>query len=419
VVYAPIGLRTDGPREMKRVATGLLLAMAILFFFAKLLEEFHPAVGYIKAFAEAGMVGGMADWFAVTALFRHPLGVPIPHTAIIPRNKDRIGDTLAQFLRDYFLTPSVVARRMQRIDLAGSVGRFLSEPGRGSGASGRLREGASRLLADILQSLDDDRLGAMAKRAIAERLRGVNFAPIVGQALEAAMKEGRHIPLQNGLLLRARDLLADNEALIRAMVHERSGRLLRWTGLDEDVADAIISGLNKLFADLADDPAHPLRDRINQGFAELAINLQRDSDVQMRVARLRDDIIENPAMQRWISGLWEQGREALLKAARDPNRAMAGKLGDMVREMGASLQKDAPLKALINRFARRTAAGVSASYGHSIVKLISETVRGWDTALLTDRIEGTVGRDLQYIRINGTLVGGLVGLVIHVVDTAF
>jgi uncharacterized membrane-anchored protein YjiN (DUF445 family) len=402
---------------MKLVATGLLVAMALLFLVARVFEQAHPIIGFVKAFAEAGMVGGVADWFAVTALFRHPLGIPIPHTAIIPRNKDRIGDTLAQFLRDYFLTPSVVARRMQRLDLAGAAGRFLAEPG--GKAEGRLRVGASRLLVDVVASLDDEKLGSMVKGAIADRLKTLNFAPLIGQALEAAMKDGRHIPLQNGLLIRARDLLAENEHIIRDLVHERSGRLLRWTGLDEDVADAIITGLNKLLADLATDPGHPLRGKVNDGFAELAFNLQHDQEMKERVARIRDEIVDNKAMQSWIAGLWDQGRAALLKGARDPDHVMAGKLGDVARQLGATLENDQRLKSIINRFARRATVGATASYGDNIVKLVSETVRGWDTEMLTNRVEMTVGRDLQYIRINGTLVGGLVGLAIHAVDVAF
>jgi uncharacterized membrane-anchored protein YjiN (DUF445 family) len=401
---------------MKMIATGLLVAMAVLFLATRMFEQIHPALGFVKAFAEAAMVGGLADWFAVTALFRHPLGLPIPHTAIIPRNKDRIGETLAQFLKDNFLTAAVVARRMRRMDVAGAAGRFLADPDHGG--AGRLRDGASRMLADMLDSLDDQRLGGMVKGAIGDRLRSLEAAPLIGQALEAAMKEGRHVPLLDGILNRASLILASNEQIIREMVHERSGRILRWTGLDEDVADAIIKGLNKLFYDMADDPAHPLRQRVDEMIAELGHNLQKDPKMQKRVADLKAEIIENPAMQKWISGLWDQGRAALLKAARDPDRVMAGKLGDMLKQLGATLQNDAGLRETINRFARRAAVGATANYGDNIVKLVSETVRSWDVQKVTDRVENAVGRDLQYIRINGTLVGGLVGLVLHTVDVA-
>jgi len=396
------------------VATGMLLAMAALFLAARATAHLHPAIGFVQAFAEAAMVGGLADWFAVTALFRHPLGLPIPHTAIIPRNKDRIGDTLALFLRDNFLTPTVVARRMQRLDMAGAAGRFLSSPASGDG---RLREGASRLAADILEALDQERLGGMVKGAIAQRLRAMNLAPLIGQALEAAMRDGRHAPVMDGIILWADRTLAANDHLVRQMVHDRSGKILRWTGLDENLSNAIIDGLRKLLTDMAQDSGHSLRLKAEEGLTKLAADLQFDPEMQARVARIRDEIVDNPAMQRWIDGLWEQARGGLLRAVRDPGKAMAGRLGEALHQLGATLQQDDRLRFLINRFVRRAAVGATATYGDAIVKLVSETVRGWDAGTVTSRLEHAVGRDLQYIRVNGTLVGGLVGLAIHSVDT--
>lgn len=399
---------------MKMIATGMLVVMAGVYVATRIIGPVHPMVGFVKAFAEAAMVGGLADWFAVTALFRHPLGLPIPHTAIIPRNKDRIGDTLATFLRDNFLTPAVVARRMRGLDMAGAAGRFLASEDRGG--SGRLRDGASRLLADILESLDDDRLGGMAKTAIADRLRRMDVSPLLGQTLTAAIREGRHVPLLDGIINRASLIIASNEDIIRDMVHERAGRILRWTGLDENVSNAVITGLNKLVFDMADTPDHPLRLKINEMLEDLAFDLQNNEAMQARVQALKDELVDNPAMQSWIDGLWQQGRAALLRAARDPDKAMAGKLGDTLRQLGQTLQTDDRIRTTINRFARRAAVGATASYGDGIVKLVSDTIRSWDVGKVTERVETAVGRDLQYIRINGTLVGGLVGLTIHAVD---
>ena len=411
-MLAPNG--ASNARGMKIAATSMLVVMACIYLTSRVFLDVHPAIGFVKAFAEAAMVGGLADWFAVTALFRHPLGLPIPHTAIIPKNKDRIGDTLAQFLKDNFLTPAVVARRMRSVDVAGAAGRFLADPDHGG--AGRLRDGASRLLADMLESLDDNRLGGMAKSAIATRIRALEVSPLLGQSLDAAMAEGRHIPLLDGIINRASLIVASNEEIIRAMVHERAGRILRWTGLDENVADAVITGLNKLLFDMADDPDHPLRQRVNEMIADLAHDLQHDPAMQERVANLKAEIVENPAMQNWIDGLWQQARVALLKAARDPDRVMAGKFGEMLRQLGATLQHDHGLRHTINRFARRATVGATASYGDSIVTLVSDTIRSWDVRKVTERVENAVGRDLQYIRINGTLVGGLVGLALHALD---
>ncbi|WP_440980199.1 DUF445 domain-containing protein [Sphingomonas pseudosanguinis] len=398
---------------MRVVATGLLVTMAALFLLARYLQPIHPAWGFVRAFAEAAMVGGLADWFAVTALFRHPLGLPIPHTAIVPRNKDRIGDTLANFLRTNFLIPRVVARRMNRLDVAGAAGRWLAQPPQ---EGGRIRRGASRLFAEMLTAFDPQRLGGMVKAGIGSRLRATEVSPILGQLLKAAIAEGRHVPLMESVIRWAGQALAANEPVVRAMVHERAGAILRWTGLDETVADKLIDGLDKLLHDMADDPDHPIRLKIEEGLDRLAWDLQYDPDMRARVEAMKADLIANPAMQRWLDGLWEQAREGLLRLARDPEAVTAGKLGETLRQLGQTLQSDPRLAATINRFVRRAVVGIAADYGDGIVRLVSETVRGWDADTVTSRLENAVGRDLQYIRINGTLVGGSVGLVLHVVD---
>ncbi|WP_136162848.1 DUF445 domain-containing protein [Sphingomonas flavalba] len=399
---------------MRVTATGLLLAMAAVYLAARHFEPIHPAAGFVRAFAEAAMVGGLADWFAVTALFRHPLRLPIPHTAIIPRNKDRIGDTLALFLRDNFLTPSVVARRMRGVDVAGAAGRFLTAPT--VGGEGRLRDGASRLVADILGALDQERLGGMVKGAIVQRIAAIDFAPILGQALSAAIKEDRHVPLLDGAIRWAGRALEANEHLIRAMIHERAGAVMRWTGLDETLANKIIDGLLRLLDEMSIDPAHPLRVRAEDGLNALADDLQSEERLRRRVADLRDALLDNPAMRHWIDGLWEQARAALLGAVNDPGSAMSGRLGEMAKQLGEALQQDERLRLTINRFVRRAAVGGAARYGDGIVTLVSDTIRGWDARTVTDRLEAAVGRDLQYIRVNGTLVGGLVGLTIHTLN---
>jgi uncharacterized membrane-anchored protein YjiN (DUF445 family) len=406
-----------GLQRMRWIATGLLVLMAAVFLATRAIDPrfalAHPLIGFVRAFAEAAMVGGLADWFAVTALFRHPLGIPIPHTAIIPRNKDRIGETLAAFLRDNFLIPGVVARRMRGVDVAGAAGRWLASP---EGTQGRLRKGASRLAADLLDAFDQQRLGGMVKTTIGQRLRALDISPLLGQALTAAIAEGRHAPLLDGIIRWAAKVLAANEHMIRAMVHERAGSVMRWTGLDETLANKIIDGLDKLLSDMAEEPGHPLRAKAEEGLTALAHDLQHDARMRTRIEALKVEIIENPAMQRWLDGLWEQARTAMLRIARDPDAALTGQFGEALRQLGGTLQEDAMLRATINRFVRRTAVGMAADYGDGIVRLVSETVRGWDARTITRRLENAVGRDLQYIRVNGTLVGGLVGLCLHAVD---
>jgi uncharacterized membrane-anchored protein YjiN (DUF445 family) len=406
----------DPGRRMRVLATAMLAGMAVVFIAASNLDN-DPAGfwSFVKAFAEAAMVGGIADWFAVTALFRHPLGLPIPHTAIIPRNKDRIGGALASFLRTNFLVPRVVARRLRRVDVAAAAGRFLANPP----AGGRVREGASRLLADVLEALDEDRLGGMVKGAIASRLRGTEIAPLLGRALSATINDDRHIPLLDALVAWAGRALDANEDLIRRMVHEKANWVLKLAGLDTRLADAIVDGLRKLSFDMALDPDHPVRQKAEEALVSFADKLQHDPATQAKVESWKLEMIENQAVTDWLGGLWESTRAGLLKAARDPDAMLAGKFGEAIRQLGETLQTDPRLAGAINQFARRAAAGTAAAYGDQIVTLVSDTVRSWDATTVSTRLEAAVGKDLQYIRINGTVVGGLVGLLIHTFEVVF
>ncbi|HQS69936.1 MAG: hypothetical protein B7Y36_06220 [Novosphingobium sp. 28-62-57] len=400
---------------MRIVATCLLLAMAAVYIVTRQYEGLHPAVGYIRAFAEAAMVGGLADWFAVTALFRHPLGLPIPHTAIIPENKDRIADTMAAFLQNNFLTPGVVARRMAAVNTAAAAGAFLADPRTGES---RLRDGAAGLVADVLESLDPEKLGGLAKGALRGQLEKFELSPLLGQLLGAAIADGRHMPVIESLIRKTAETLEANEALIQETIHERANAILRWTGLDEKLANSILDGLYKLLAETLVVPDHPLRRKIEDGLQTLAHDLVHDPATRAKVEALKREVLANPAFARWLDALWERGRTRLLHTVRNPQGALGGQFGASLAELGHALQRDVQLQRVVNRFARRTMVGVATRYGAQIVRLVSETVKRWDARTVTDRIEGAVGRDLQFIRINGTLVGGLVGLLLHVLDSA-
>jgi uncharacterized membrane-anchored protein YjiN (DUF445 family) len=347
-------------------------------------------------------------------LFRHPLGLPIPHTAIIPRNKDRIGEALANFINENFLIPSVVARRMRNIDVAGAAGRFLRTP---AAEGTRIRQGASRLIADIFEGLDDERLGGIVKSAVAARIQKMEVAPLLGHALASAINEDRHVPMLEAAIRWMARALEANEALIREMVHKKANWALKIAGLDAKLADAILDGLRKLTTEMSTDPAHPVRMKVEEALAQLANDLQTKPETRAKVEEMKEQLLANRSVALWIDTLWQKGREAIIRAARNPDAAMAGRIGEVLKSMGASLEQDARIRSAINQFVRRAAAGMAQSYGSSIVKLVSETIRGWDARTVTARLEAAVGRDLQYIRINGTLVGGLVGVAIHALDT--
>ncbi len=409
-------LTADRARRMRWTATGLLAAMAVLFFTTHGLLPAHPAWGYVNAFAEAAMVGGLADWFAVTALFRHPLGLPIPHTAIIPENKDRIADTMAQFLRENFLTPAVVARRMSGMNVAKGVGDFLtrtSEEPTGPDARSRITGGAAELFAEVLESLDPDRLGNQVRSGLANQFAKIDVSPLAGRMLEGAIADRRHLPLIDGLIRWTGLTLEDNEETVRDIIRSRANAVLRWTGLDERISGSVLDGLYKLLAEVLVDPDHPLRGKIEEGLEKLASDLRNDPETRERVETIKRDLLENPAVAEWWLGVWERIRQSLIRRARESDSALGAEMRKGLGDLGKALQKDERLQVQINRFARRTAVGVATRYGTEIVTLVSDTVKRWDATTITGRIESAVGRDLQFIRINGTLVGGLVGMTLH------
>ena len=412
-------LTVDRASRMRWTATGMLAAMAVIFVSTHgLATTGHPAWGYLNAFAEAAMVGGLADWFAVTALFRHPLGLPIPHTAIIPENKDRIADTMAAFLRENFLTPAVVARRMAVMNVAKAAGEFLAaSPGRDGDERSRITSGAAELLAEVLESLDPDRLGTQVRAGLAGQLAKLDIAPLAGRMIESAMVDKRHQPLIDGFVRWAGLTLEDNEETIREIIHQRVSGVLRWAGIDKTISSSVLDGLYKLLAEVLVNPDHPLRGKIEEGLAKLGQDLQHDEATRAKVEDMKRDLIANPAVAVWWTGVWERIRQSLIRRARDPESGMGAEMRTMLGELGEALQQDARLQHQINRFARRTMVGVATRYGDQIVRLVSETVKRWDARTITDRVEGAVGRDLQFIRINGTLVGGLVGMTLHFLTT--
>ncbi|MBH5321348.1 DUF445 domain-containing protein [Aurantiacibacter sediminis] len=396
---------------MRITATLMLVAMAVIFVSSHQMLAVHPAWGYVNAFAEAAMVGGLADWFAVTALFRHPMGLPIPHTAIIPKNKDRIADTMAAFLRSNFLTPVVVARRMREMNVAKAAGDFLTKGG--GGEVNRIKAGAGQLLVELLESLDPDRLGLQVKAGLARQAEKLDVAPLLGRVLETAIADNRHRPLIDGFIRWAGLTLEDNEDMVRDMVQQRANAIIRWTGLDGRLAESVLGGLYKLLAEMHVDPEHPVRGKVEEGLSNLAQDLQHDPEMRARVERMKNDLLANPAVADWWMGVWERMRLSLIEMVRNPDAAMSGQMGSSLAELGKALQSDPALQIQVNRFARRTLVGVVTRYGEQIVSLVSNTVKSWDAETITLRIERAVGRDLQFIRINGTLVGGLVGLTIH------
>ncbi len=401
---------------MRLAATLLLLGMACVFAAATWWHGSHPALPWVRAFAEAALVGGLADWFAVTALFRHPLGLPIPHTAIIPSNKNRIGDSLAAFLKDNFLTPGVVARRLEEVDMAGAAARWLVADR--ATAAHRRRRGLGPLIARIVEALDQRVVGDLIREAASDRLRAMALSPIVADAVDTTLDKGRHEPLIDAAIAWGLRTLDDQEPVIRGMVTDRTNWLLRLVNVDASVSSSLIDGVRRLLWEMQQDPHHPLRRRIGESLRTWAFDLRHFPENQAAVEAFKDDIIANPAMGQWLAGLWDSARTGLVASLTAPVPAGGGRLGIAMKALGARLEADAPLRAAINLHLRRAAVGLVNDYGDEIVSLVSDTVRQWDAGTVTEKLETAVGRDLQFIRINGTIIGGLVGLAIHAVTVA-
>jgi len=394
---------------MRLLATLLLGLMAALFAATLAWAGTHPALPWLRAFAEAAMVGGLADWFAVTALFRHPLGVPIPHTAIIPRQKDRLGETLALFLKDNFLKTQVIARRLDDADLAGVLARWLAAPP--AAPSGR-RRGIGPLIAQLLDGLDDPANGRLVEDVVRDRLGAMQVSPMVADAVDMMVSRGRHEPLIDAAIDWGLATLSDEEPVIRSMVTERTNWLLRLAGADESMSNSMIGAVQRLLVEMRQDQYHPVRLRIAEALTRWAFDLRHFPEAQGRVEGFKADLLANPAMAGWVKGLWGTARDALSASLNDPD---GSKLGGALAAVGNRIEADPALKAGLNSALRRAVAGLAKTHGDSIVTLVSETVRGWDAATITDKVEQAVGRDLQFIRINGTLIGGLIGLAIHAI----
>jgi uncharacterized membrane-anchored protein YjiN (DUF445 family) len=303
---------------------------------------------------------------------------------------------------------------MAGMNLAAAAGAWLADPHAGEGE--RLRAGAGELFAQVLESLDPDRLGNQVRGGLVRQLDKLDVAPLLGSALAAAIADKRHMAVIESMVRWAGFTLEANEDLVRELIHRRANAILRWTGLDEKLANSVIEGLYKLLAEVIVDPAHPLRAKIEEGLAQLAWGLSHDPRMQARVQRIKRELLANPALAQWWQAVWERLRIALVARLRDPQGGLGVSLRESLAELGQTLQGDPALQDQLNRLARRTAVGLATRYGSQIVRLVSETVKRWDATTVTNRLEGAVGRDLQFIRINGTLVGGLFGLGIHAVE---
>lgn len=398
--------------RMQTIATGLLVAMALIFLAARAAESMHPALGFLRAFAEAGMVGALADWFAVVALFRHPLGLPIPHTAIIARNKDRIGGGLAKFVAENFLASDVIAARLAATDLAGALARWLADPVHRELFASR----TTRFVPSILAALDDQDIRGLVHDAFARRLARIELAPLAGEILEVLAAHERHQPLVDDLLLQASTLIKDYEPDIRDRVRENTAWLWQRFGVDEKVSDKLIAAVEATLEELAADPAHAWRAKIDDAVRRFARELKESPQRRAEGEALKAKLLAHPALVQYLGAVWSDLRAELIADAARPDSTIKARLGEIAESIAEYVLGDDTVRRKLNRMLRAVLVELIDSRRDEVAQLIAETVRKWDAETLSAKIEAEVGKDLQYIRINGTVIGGLVGLVLHAVS---
>ena len=420
-VSAPMILPADVERRrdlrrMKVFAAGLLVLAAIVYLVARANEEDGAAwVGYVRAGAEAAMVGALADWFAVTALFRHPLGLPIPHTAIIPRRKDQIGRSLGEFVQGNFLTRDVIVERIAGVHVGQRLGRWLAVPANAERAAVAVTDA----MRGTIEVLDDRNVQEAIGGLVERRLREIEVAPLLGKAIDVSVEGGHHQRLFDAVLKGLASFLEENRGTLRERLQQESPW---WVPepIDDRIFKKIFGGVQRFLADVQADPDHEVRTAIEARVRVLAERLRNDPEMIAKAEELKHELLSHPEVQAWLQSLWGELKRAILAAADDPHSELRHRLREGLVRAGERLATDVELQAKLEDWVERAVAYIVENYRGEVADLIATTVERWDSADTSRRIELQVGRDLQFIRINGTVVGGLAGLAIHAVgETLF
>ncbi|WP_149184763.1 DUF445 domain-containing protein [Streptomyces sp. TRM49041] len=402
-----------GVRRMKAMATALLLLVAVVYTLATWAKSAGvtgwPA--YVAAAAEAGMVGALADWFAVTALFRRPMGLPIPHTAIIPTKKDQLGASLGRFVGENFLSGEVVRTRLHSLNIAGRLGVWLAEPAHADRVTAEL----STALRGALTVLRDADVQAVVGEAITRRAEAAEIAPGIGKTLDRVVADGAHHRAVDLICARAHDwLILHGDSVMGAVQGGAPGWTPRF--VDRKVGERVYKELLRFVTEMRDMPGHPARGALDRFLVDFASDLQSDTDTRARVERLKSDLLARPEVQDIIASAWASVRAMIMSAAEDERSELRLRARASLLSLGTRLKTDPQLQRKVEGWLEEAAAYVVTTYRTEITSLITDTVASWDADQTSRKIEAHIGRDLQFIRINGTVVGALAGLLIYTVS---
>ena len=392
------------------VATALLVFAALVFIAMRAGGSEAAWAGYVEAVAEAAMVGALADWFAVTALFRHPLGLPIPHTAIIPKRKDEIGASLGDFVESNFLTADVIDQRLRGANIGKRAGEWLADPTHAERAS----DGLADVLRGALEVLDDNEIQQGIEQAVEARVNATDVAPLLGKVLDLTVEGGHHQRLLDAVLTSVGGFMTDNRDTFQRRIYDESPW---WVpeGIDDRVLDKIYAAIGRFMNDIAASPNHEVRRAVDARSREFAERLRDDPALRAKGDELKAEALAHPEVRAWIDSLWSEAKTSLLDASGDSNSELRRRVRASLQKMGERLSTDAELQAKVDAWVSQAVAHLVANYRTEVSDLISSTVAKWDADATAEKIELQVGRDLQFIRINGTVVGGLAGLVIHAI----
>ena len=402
--------------RVKLLATGVLLLCFLVMVVAMILESRYPALGFVAAFAEAATIGGIADWYAVVALFRHPMNIPIPHTAIVPRNQHRIGDNIGRFIESNFLAPEPVEAKLKEVDFAGEISRWLSDANK----SKSFADFTAKFVPQMLDAVDHQDLVGFASGRIKSQLEKTDLAPLVGEVLDSLSDEKRQQQLMDELIPAIHKFLNDEEALkaIRKKVSAELPTLLNLFRADAMLMNRIIKAASQLLDEIKDDPKHELRAEFEVFFRKYVRNLKRSKKFSRRVEVLKQQILARPEFADIAEHTWENIKKFLLDDAKSDNPALAERLADLLVDTGRSLEKETGLRREINNGMVTFLTAFVDNQKENIALFVSDQVKSWDFEQLTLLLEANIGKDLQYIRFNGMIIGGFVGLALYLVQLA-
>jgi uncharacterized membrane-anchored protein YjiN (DUF445 family) len=400
---------------MKRRASGLLVLATLLFAVASMLLGRYPSLwlAALRATAEAAMVGGLADWFAVSALFRHPLGIPIPHTAIIAARKDQIGRSLGNFVQRHFLSRDVLSQKLATLHVAQHLAAWLTQPEN----SRTVARHAAAGLATGVHALRDEDVQELIDGVLRRKIRTTRVAPLLGQLLTLITEGDRHQELLNEAIRLLARAVNENQDTIRDRIEVESPW---WVPelVEDKIHGKIVSGLDHTLQEIRDDPRHPLRTRFDEALAAFIDKLHHAPDVQARAEAIKLELLDAEAVRRFSASMWDEAKDALFRYAKDPNAFSPTAIERGLMTLGDAMLNDPRLLERVDHYVAEVALYLVDRYQSEVTQLIAQTVSSWDPDVTSQRIELAIGKDLQFIRINGTLVGGLVGLVLYLISIA-